>query len=69
MICKYWNGTTHIDVGGNVIFLKKDDSSEITSILEDIIHDRNKYNIMKNVAEGKAMHEYSYMSISRKVTE
>lgn len=69
MICKYWKGTTHIDVGGNVIFMKKDDISEITSILEDIIYDRNKYNIMKNVAESKAMHEYSYMSISRKVTE
>ncbi len=69
MICKYWNGTTHIDVGGNVMFMKKDDVSEITSVLDDIIHDQNKYNIMKKVAESKAMHEYSYMYISTKITE
>lgn len=69
MICKCWEGTTHIDVGGNVRFMKRDDVREITSIIGDIIYNRNKYNTMKNVAENKAMHEYSYTSISRKITE
>ena len=50
-------------------FMKRDDVREITSIIGDIIYNRNKYNTMKNVAENKAMHEYSYTSISRKITE
>ena len=29
MICKYWEGTTHVDCGGNVLFLKEDSVNEI----------------------------------------
>ena len=31
MVCKYWEGTTHVDCGGNVKFLYRDSVEEIKS--------------------------------------
>jgi len=36
IIVKYWPGTTHIDLGGNVKFLHEDSVDEIVKILSDV---------------------------------
>lgn len=65
MIVKYWPGTTHIDVGGNVEFIYEDSVENIIQILDWIFLDSN-YQNMKEVAENKGIREFSYEKISEK---
>ena len=37
MVVKYWDGTTHVDRGGNVKFLQNDSVEEIKKTIEKII--------------------------------
>lgn len=64
MICKYWDGTTHVDLGGNTEFLYEDATSEIKRKIEEVIFDQGKYNHMKEVALTKGMETFSYRRIS-----
>lgn len=66
MLCKYWEGTTHVDIGGNVEFLYKDSTEEIQEKLEEIIYRPEKYNEMKEKAKGMGKEEFSYVKIARK---
>lgn len=66
MICKSWEGTKHIDLGGNVIFLEKDCVEEIYDILNMLTSDRQKYEEMKSIAEGKGRQLFSYKEIARR---
>ena len=54
MIVKYWEGTNHIDIGGNVLFLYNDNVREIEEYLGKILDFRNGfYKKMKANAEKK----------------
>ena len=64
MICRSWPGTQHVDVGGNVVFLEKDDEEEILTYLERIINDQKKYETMKEIASSKARNSFSYRNIA-----
>lgn len=66
MICKYWDGTTHIDIGGNVEFLIEDSAEEMKEKLLQILDEPGKYNEMKKVAQSDLRHEFSYKMIARK---
>ena len=66
MICKYWKGTTHINVGGNVLFLNKDSTKEIKIVLQTLINHPLKLKKMKDVAQKVAMKEFSYKEIAKK---
>ena len=65
MICKYWPGTTHVDVGGNAIFLKQSTTDEIYQVLKKITEQSQLYRSMKQVAETKAKKQFSYMEIAK----
>lgn len=65
MICKYWNGTTHIDVGGNVFFLYENTKSEMENIISKIIKDKKTYTQMCNISKEKAMKIFSYKEIAK----
>ena len=70
MVCKYWDGTTHVDVGGNVVFLKEDSIDEIENAISILTSDGlNKYKTMKTVAEGQGKNMFSYMEISKRALE
>ena len=45
MVCKYWEGTTHVDCGGNVKFLYRDSVEEIKSTIENIAYDRSVWTL------------------------
>lgn len=63
MVCKYWEGTTHIDVGGNVVFLKEDSKESIKRELLRIVGTPSIYESMKSVANiGKI--KFSYKDIA-----
>jgi glycosyltransferase involved in cell wall biosynthesis len=65
MICKYWKGMTHIDIGGNVKFLKEDSVEEIQNLLELILENPDEYNHMLEMAMGEGKTRFSYKKIAR----
>ncbi|MGN0304867.1 MAG: glycosyltransferase, partial [Lachnospiraceae bacterium] len=66
MLCKYWEGTTHVDIGGNVEFLMEDSAEEIQNRLLKIMNNPEEFGRMKKAAEGQGKQEFSYRQISRK---
>lgn len=66
MIVKDWPGTHHIDLGGNVRFLKEDSIVEIQSEIERIIENPAEFERMKSVAQEKGMYVFSYKEISKR---
>lgn len=69
MICKDWPGTHHVDIGGNVIFLKEDSVNEIKTAIEGLISDSEKYNKMKVAAKEKGASFFSYANIAKRAIE
>ena len=69
MICKYWEGTTHVDLGGNVKFLYKDTPEELTDVLNEVINSKEEYLKMKQIAETKGMQTFSYSEIAKRSIE
>lgn len=66
LICKYWEGTTHIDIGGNVEFLMEDSVKEIKDKLSELLNNSGKYEKMKESAKSNKKSMFSYRLISRK---
>lgn len=69
MVCKYWDGTTHVDVGGNVKFLYNDSVEEIESVIKDIALNPEKYSEMKKIAETKGRDCFMYSEIAKRSLE
>ena len=69
MICKYWQGTTHVDVGGNVIFIRDVNTYSIKQNIVDVIDNKERYNKMKKIAQTKAVDIFSYKNISKRAIE
>lgn len=62
MLVKYWNGTTHVDMDGNVEFLYQDSVQEIQEKLQKMIEN---YSAMKQIAVEKRR-EFLYSGIAEK---
>lgn len=69
MMCKYWEGTTHIDCGGNVKFIMKDTAEEIKKIIVCIVDNNAVYNEMLHAARGAKSKEFLYSNIAQKAIE
>lgn len=66
MICKYWEGTCHIDCGGNVKFIHEDSVNGIQSIIQEIIENPDEYERMLRIAKEKGKNSFSYAAIAQK---
>lgn len=64
MICKYWEGTTHIDIGGNVLFLKEDSVNEIERTINYLLKEGH-YNEMKKIASSDKRKKFLYSIIAK----
>ena len=64
MVCKYWDGTTHVDLGGNVVFLHEDNTEEITNAIEKLLSP-DEYAKIKEAAE-KAKTSFLYSDIAKR---
>ena len=64
MVCKYWNGTTHVDIGGNVEFIY--DDNKIEDIIFDITNNKDKYLKMKENANKSEKNNFLYSFIAEK---
>lgn len=69
MLCKAWDGTKHVDLGGNVIFLEKDSKEEMLQVIKSLIDDKARYMHMKMIAEEKGHCFFSYQDIARRSIE
>lgn len=73
MICKYWDGTTHVDLGGNVEFLYKDSVEEIRQAIQSLMsadgERTDKYYSMKKCAAEKGPDVFSYKKIAERSIE
>lgn len=66
MIVKDWPGTHHVDLGGNVKFLKEDSAKEIQGEIEHLLNNPDEYKRMKQVAMEKGMQMFSYKNIAKR---
>ncbi len=64
MLVKHWDGTTHVDLDGNVKFLYEDSADEIKSVIENILTDDN-FAKMKKAAEVAAS-SFKYSKIAER---
>lgn len=69
MLCKAWDGTRHVDLGGNVIFLEEDSVEEIYGIIKSLTEDKDTYQMMKTVAEQEGKKVFSYSAIAKRSIE
>lgn len=65
MLIKHWEGTTHIDLGGNCEFLYEDSVDEIKEKIQ-LISSKDRYEPMRRTAEEKGMRTFSYREIARR---
>lgn len=65
MICKYWEGTTHVDIGNNVHFLKSEQKSEIEEVILRLLDNPTQYSLMKSNAEKDDYEKFLYKKISQ----
>lgn len=66
---KYWEGMTHVDVGGNCEFLYQDNASEIINLFNGILNEKGKYKLMKEVAIKNGLKKFSYSEIAKKAIQ
>lgn len=66
MLCKYWDGTTHVDLGGNVELLTHDSVEELQQKIEALIANPAQYQKMKQVAERQGKEAFSYKQIAQR---
>ena len=59
MVVKHWDGTTHVDVDGNVRFLYEDSATEIKEAIEDILKGDNYSQMKKNAKIASKYFMYS----------
>ena len=67
-IFKYWDGMTHVDLGGNCLFLFENSSEEISKKISSLSSRETKYLEMKKIASCFA-HKFYYSDIAKKVIE
>lgn len=66
LVVKYWEGTTHVNIGGNCVFLYENTVEEMKTIIENIYYDEEKYNNMLDAAQGEAQKKFLYSNIAKK---
>ncbi len=67
-VFKYWKGMTHVDIGGNCVFLEDDSISEIKKVISNIYENRDIYETMLEISvRNKEL--FSYSNIAQRALE
>lgn len=69
MIVKYWDGTTHVDIGGNCEFLQENSVIEMKEKIFSIIYNIEKLSSMKDAALSISSRKFLYSQIAKKSIE
>lgn len=65
MICKYWKGTTHIEMNGNVRWLNDDECTTLKDTLMAVLNIDGELGKMRDAAVQSAYH-FSYREIAKR---
>lgn len=68
-VFRWWPDMEYLDLGGNVIFLKKADYQEIKDLIEELVTNSTRICTMKEVARTKGYEMFSYRKIAQKSLE
>lgn len=68
LLVKRWNGTTHVDCGGNVKFLTQDSAEEIEAALRDILAGDHYSKMLDSAQKASPMFMYSEIA-KRSISE
>lgn len=66
LVVKMWNGTNHVDIGGNCDFLFTDKYEELHEKLLKILSDKDYYMEMLKSAQSIKSEDFLYSTISKK---
>src|SRR5699024_10728095 len=66
LVVKNWDGTRHIDIGGNCKFLYNDTVEELNEVLTDIIVNKTTYDTMLKKANSTKKNQFLYSNIAKK---
>lgn len=67
LVCKYWEGTTHVNVNNNAIFIMNDSVDTIKEIITNLCEENKYIELKKNAI--KASNEFRYSNIAKKSIE
>jgi len=59
-----WEGITHVDVGGNCLFINNANVSNIKDVLRQLIDDKDRYQKMKLLAQTLGPQKFGYTKIA-----
>lgn len=65
-IFKKIKGHEHIDIGGNCLFLQKNDKNEIKDLILKIFENKELYEKMKKISMTKGIQTFSYFKIAER---
>jgi len=66
LVIKYWEGTTHVDIGGNCQFLYEDSVDEIQHVIESLVDYSEKYQQLWDAAQKSVKNNFLYSEIAKK---
>jgi len=69
LIVRHWEGTNHVDLGGNCKFLYGNSVDEIYKLLMSLINNKDELDHMREIAESEGMKFFSYKDISCRAIE
>lgn len=69
LICKRWEGMEYVDVGGNCLFIDKDDTDKIVEYIRLLMNDKEIYNNMQEIATTSGVNRFSYEKIARQAID
>lgn len=69
LMVKWWEGTDHIDIGGNCKFLYKDSVDELIEDIEMVFNNKEQYYKMKESAMNNKKNMFLYSQIAIKSLE
>lgn len=69
LVVKWWDGTNHIDIGGNVKYLYEDSVLEIKNLLLSIVEDTNSLIELTHKAQNPQKKQFLYSKIAEKSIE
>ena len=65
-IFKKIKGHEHVDIGGNCLFLQKNDKNEIRDLILKIFENKELYEKMKKISMTKGIQTFSYFKIAER---
>src|SRR5690606_8172202 len=65
-IFKHWEGITHVDLGGNCIFVDVPSPKNLAELIRNIVESTSNFDRMKKIAVERGIPHFTYSNIARR---